>query len=113
MRAAIGTRQQQVADGPGDTAIAVVKRVQGDEPQVTKPGLEQRRFVRRGIQPVEETAGFGLEAISRRCFEMHTLAADGAGHHLHRAAGIVTPTANLDLGQAGVAGGKQRGVPTE
>jgi hypothetical protein len=28
LRAAIGTRQQQVADGPGDTAIAVVERVQ-------------------------------------------------------------------------------------
>ncbi len=43
---AIGTRQQQIADGSGNTAIAVVERMQGDEPQVAEAGLEQRRFAR-------------------------------------------------------------------
>ena len=43
---------------------------------------------------------------------MHFLAANGAGHHLHRAAGIITPGADVDPGKAGVAGGKQCGVPT-
>jgi len=40
-------------------------------------------------------------------------AADGAGHHLHRAGGIVAPAADLDPGKAGIAGGKQCGMPTE
>jgi len=44
LRATVGARQQQVADGPSDTPVAVVERVQGDEPQVTKASLEQRRF---------------------------------------------------------------------
>ena len=44
---------------------------------------------------------------------MHTLAADGSGHHLHRPAGIVAPAADLDPGKAGVAGGKQCGMPPE
>jgi hypothetical protein len=34
LRTAVGARQQQIADGPGDTAVAVVERVQGDEPQM-------------------------------------------------------------------------------
>ncbi len=40
LRAAVGARQQKVADGTGDTAVAVVERVQGDKPKVTKAGLE-------------------------------------------------------------------------
>jgi hypothetical protein len=37
--AAVGAGQQQVADGPGDTTVAVVERVQGDEPKMAKSGL--------------------------------------------------------------------------
>jgi hypothetical protein len=44
---------------------------------------------------------------------MHPLATDGAGHHLHRAGGIVAPAADVDLGPGRVAGGKQRGMPAE
>jgi hypothetical protein len=54
-----------------------------------------------------------FQTIGGRRLEMHPLAADGAGHHLHRAAGIVAPAADLDPGKAGVAGGKQRGMPAE
>ena len=113
LRAAVGACQQQITDGPGDTAIAVVERVQGDEPQMAKASFDQRRFVRCTIQPVEKAAGFSLEAISGRRFEMHPLAADGAGHHLHGAAGVIAPAADLDLGKTGVAGRKQRGMPAE
>ncbi len=42
--AAVGTCQQQVADGPSDTSVAIVERVQGDEPEMPEAGLEQRRF---------------------------------------------------------------------
>ena len=44
---------------------------------------------------------------------MHTLAANGARHHLRRAAGIIAPATDLDPGKAGVAGRKQRGMPAE
>ncbi len=75
--------------------------------------LEQRRIVRRTIDPVEKSARFSFQAIGWRRFEMHTLSADGAGHHLHRTADVVTPASNLDPGKAGVAGGKQRGMPAK
>ena len=113
MRATVGACQQQITDGPGDTAIAIVERVQSDEPQMAKASLDQLRLVRCTIQPVEEAAGFGLDAISGRRFEMHPLAADGAGHHLHGATGVIAPAADLDLGKTAVACRKQRGVPAE
>src|SRR5690606_31928130 len=80
---------------------------------MTETGLDEGRLVRDTIEPVMEAAGFGLEAIGRWCFEMHPLAADGAGHHLHGPAGIVAPAADLDLGESGVTGGNQSGMPTE
>jgi hypothetical protein len=49
LRLAIGARQRQVADGPGDTTVAVVERVQGDEPEMAKANLDQRRFASRAI----------------------------------------------------------------
>jgi hypothetical protein len=113
LRAAVGARQQQITDGPGDTAIAVVERVQVTNHRWPRPALSSGGSFDGAIQPVEEAAGFGLQAIGGRRLEMHPLAADGAGHHLHRATGIVAPAADLDLGKAGVAGGKQRGMPAE
>lgn len=44
---------------------------------------------------------------------MHPLAADGSGHHLHRAGGIVAPAADVDLGEPRIAGRKQCGMPAE
>jgi hypothetical protein len=34
LRAAIGAREQQIADRPRDAAVTVVERMQGDEPQM-------------------------------------------------------------------------------
>ena len=113
LRAALGACQQQVADGPGDTAIAIVERVQRDEPQMAEPRFDQWWFVRWPVQPVEEAAGFGLQTLGVGRLEMHPLATDGSGHHLHRTTGIVAPAADLDLGKTGVAGRKQRGMPAE
>jgi hypothetical protein len=53
LRATVGACQQQITDGPGDTAIAIVERVQSNEPQMA-------------------------EAIGGRRFEIHPLATDGA-----------------------------------
>ena len=42
---AIGTGQEQITDGPGDTAIAIVERVQSDKPQRAEACFEQQWFV--------------------------------------------------------------------
>ena len=59
-------------------------------------GFDQGRFVRDPILLVEEAAGFGLETNGGRRSEIHLLAADGAGHHLYLAGGIVAPGADID-----------------
>ena len=45
LRAAVGACQQQITDGTGDTAIAIVERVQRDEPQMAEASFEQWRLV--------------------------------------------------------------------
>src|SRR5690606_32720904 len=82
LRTAVGARKPQVADGPGDTAIAVVERVQGHEPQMGKPRLDERWLTRVRIDPFEETTRLGLQTIGGRRLEMHALTADGTGDHL-------------------------------
>ena len=111
--AAIRTGQEQVAHSARDAAVAVVEWVQGDQPKVRKPSLDQRRLVRRAVGPADEAAGFRWKAIGRRRFEMHALAPRRAGDHLHRAGGIVTPAAHIDSDQARVAGGDECCVPPE
>ena len=60
MRAAIGTRQQQITDGKGDTAIAVVERVQRDEPQMAESRSDEWRPMGPG------TTCIGTVASSRQ-----------------------------------------------
>src|SRR5690606_13582762 len=113
LRAAVGARQQQITVGPGDTAVAVVERVQGPEPQTGKPRLADRRLTRDRTGTFEDTACLCLQSIGGRRLEMRALAADGAGDHLHGATGVVAPTADLDPGEAGVTSGKERRVAAE
>jgi len=70
----IGAGQEQVADRAGDAAIAIVERMQSDEPQVGESRVDQRRLVGNGVRPLEKSAGLGLQSIGWRSFEMHALA---------------------------------------
>lgn len=63
LRAAVGARQQQVADGTGDAAVAVVEGMQGDKPQMGEPRLDERWIHRLRIDPFEKTTRLGLQAI--------------------------------------------------
>ena len=65
---------------------------------MAEPGLDEGWRVRAVIDPVEEPARFGFQTVCGRRLEMHMLPADRPGHYLHWATGIVTPSANLDLG---------------
>src|ERR1700722_19592696 len=42
LRALFGTRERHVGDGARDTAIAIVERMDGEEPQMSDAGLEDR-----------------------------------------------------------------------
>ncbi len=111
--AAICAGKKQIANGACDTAVAVVERVQGDEPQMGKPRLDQRRLVRCAVGPVKKASHLGFQPVGRRRFEMHPLAAERAGNHLHRTSGIVAPAAHVYPDEPCVAGGKQCCVPPE
>src|SRR5207342_2456308 len=61
------------------------------------------------VEPREESLHFLIESISRRCFKVHSLSANRAGHDLH---GIFAAKfANADFVQAGSACREQRRLP--
>ena len=113
LRAAIGPRQQQIADGTCDTSVSVVEGVQGDKPEMSHSCLDQRRLFRCVVDPLEEPAHFSLQTSGWRGFEMHLPMADGARNVLHRASQIIAPGPNVQFGQTRISGGKQRGLPSE
>ena len=61
LRAAIGARQEQIADGARDAAVAVVEGMQRDEPQVREAGLDraQARRCRRSPKPGNASISVG------------------------------------------------------
>lgn len=100
----VGACQEQVTDCPSNTTIAVVERVQGDKPEMPKAGLEQWRFGRWAIEPIEEPVHFQIKVFGGWRLKMYALAANRSGNDLHGTTGIVSPATNLDFGQTGVAG---------
>ena len=77
---------------------------------MSQPCAQQAVETFRGIvEPREEGFHFLIESISWRCFVVHPLAADRAGHDLH---GIFAAKfANADFVQAGSARREQRRLP--
>ena len=62
----------------GDAAITIVERMQSNEPEMGKTGLEQEWLIRCAVHPAEKPASFSFQTIGRRRFEMHPLPANGA-----------------------------------
>jgi len=109
LRAAIGTHQQQITDSTCDASVAVIKRMQRDEPQVAKPGLQQGGGIVTMVEPVQEIGHVVIEPVRGRRLVVHALASDRPGDNLHRASGIVAfDGTGLDhvLGERGQAVGQ-------
>ncbi|CAM2154787.1 hypothetical protein PT2222_310052 [Paraburkholderia tropica] len=113
LRTAVRAREQQIADCARGTAVAVVERMQRDEPEMAESGLDQRRHLRGRVDPGEKARQLRFETRRGRRFEVHMLTPDRPRHDLHRTGGIVTPGADANRREAGVTGRKQRGVPAE
>lgn len=102
-----------VRDGARDASVAIVERVQRDEPQVSQASLDNRIDVRFAIEPVEEFRDLSFEPRGWRSFVMHFLPADWTRDHLHRAMRVVAPTADCNFQKPAPAGRKQNVVPSE
>ena len=111
--AVLGTRQRHVGDGAGNTAIAIVKRMDGHKPQVAQPGLQHLVDISGPVEPVQEGGHLPFEARRGGCCEMDALLADGSGDNLHRASAVVPPGPCPDLPQAAAPRRKQGRVPRE
>src|SRR6202795_3155517 len=113
LRTAIGAGEQQVAYRPGDTAVAVVERMQRNEPQMRQPRLENGRRVGVVIGPLEKPCCLAVETPSGGGSEMTPRTPDGPRHNLHGAMRVVAPCAGLYPRHTAEAGRKQSRVPSE
>ena len=108
-RRLFGLRQGAIGDRAGDTAIAVVERMQRDQPEVGDACSQDRiEPARRGVEPVDEALQFGLQAIARRGLEVNNGSIDAPGDHLHRL--IPAQFADSDIAEQRWLG-EQRGLP--
>ena len=96
-----------------NTAVAVLKRMDGDEPKMRDSRLEDWINRRGSVEPVDKGFHFGFKLVGVRRTEVNSLAPDGAGHDLHLARFLGAPLADGDLIHATASGGEQRGMPGE
>ena len=108
LRAALRAREGQVGDGAGDTAVAVLEGVDGDEPEVGLRGFQHGIDPGGRLEPTQERPHFGVEALRLRRFEVDVLPSDRTGDHLHGLLAVVVPRPCPDPGHAAAPGGKQR-----
>ncbi len=113
LRAAVGAREDQIPERTRNPAVAVVERMERDEPQMGKAGADQQGLGRCGIEPREKAPDLAGDARGGRRLEMHALPADRPGHDLHRPGRVRAPAADRDPRHPRVAGREQRRMPPE
>ena len=96
LRALVGAREQKIAERAGDAAVAVVERVDRDEPQMREPCLENRMIVVTLVDPRDQARHLGVEPRGGRRFEVHKLTPERSGDDLHRTVRIVAETGDAD-----------------
>lgn len=104
LRALLGSGQRHVGDGARDVSVAVVERVDRDEPEMRDGRLDHRVAVVGRVETVEEGLHLRVEAWRGRRFGVDALAIDGTGDDLHRTAVVVAPPDDADPADAVVAG---------
>lgn len=104
--------EHHVGNSTCQATVAILERMQGDEPEVSNPGPDQAVYRSRGmIDPLQVAGKLRVQSGTRRCDEIHLLPADGPGDYLHRlfAAQLSHPNGL----QPGIAGGEQGCLPAE
>ena len=76
--------------------VAILKRMDGHEPEMGDTGLEHWVNSIRRAKPIKEDRHFMLKPVSRRRFKMNSLAANRAGHNPHGADFSRMPRTNRD-----------------
>lgn len=111
LRAAIRARQQHVADRSADAAVAIIEWMDRDKPEVREPGLDERGIPGWLVDPAQERAHLGGQAIGRWDLIMNQRPIDAAGNDPHRALRIGPPAADRYLNEARVPGREESRVP--
>src|SRR6266542_1265641 len=111
MRAVFRARQSHVGNRTRNAAVTVIKRMDGDEPEMGQSCFKDRINACLAIEPFQEHTHISMEASRRRRLEMDTLFSDRAGDNLHGASAVVTPAPCPDFSHATASGRKQGGMP--
>ena len=82
------TGQEHIRDGSGDTAVAIVEGVDGDEPQVGDAGFEDGVCAIIGVYPVDEAVHLLRHALRLWSLVVDLFVTHRPGDYLHFAAAV-------------------------
>ena len=102
-----------LGNGAGDAAVPVFERMDGRQPQVSKPCSQQALGFASAIEPGKQPRDLEFYQFSRRAWKMQSLASDRSGNDPHRPVGVVAPLADLDPLQSRKLCRKVSCLPTE
>ena len=111
-----GPRERQIGNGARDAAVAIVERMDRDEPEMRESGFQHgiahwRTFA--FVEPAQESAHVPIEAFGRWAFEMDAFASYRSRNDLHGPGAVIAPRAGTQLPHAAVATREQRRMPPE
>ena len=83
LRRLIGASQCHIPDRSGNTAVAIVERVDRHEPQMHEACLDQWIGFLVDVEPQQQVRHLGIQQMGGRRFEVDLLPAHWTEHHLH------------------------------
>src|SRR5271165_1737428 len=111
LRALLCTSQAHISDGARHAAVAIVEGMYRHKPEVSNRSLNYPVLFIRLIEPAKECTHLPRQLRGRWSFEVNPLPPKRPGDHLHRALGIVPPSAGPDLLHTAASCWKERCVP--
>jgi len=104
---------EHISYGARDAAIAVIERVDGDEPEMGDAGLENG-IGRRRFEPLEKARHFRVQPRGLRGFIVDVLTSTmKPRYHLHGIALARSPCSDRDAAHAAAPRKEKRRVPAE
>ena len=113
LRTALGAGQCQVRDGPRDPSVAVLERMDGDEPKMGDRRFDDRIDGQGALEPIQERPHLAVQPYGSGSFKVDLLFPVGSRHDLHRHGAPVPPSTHDDPAYPAAPRREQRGVPVE
>src|SRR5688572_10402208 len=105
--------ERHVCNRARDPAVAVIERMDGDEPKVPQPRYEQPVRTAGLRKPLEKRLHVFGQPIRWRRLVVNLLPADPTRNHLHGSGAVIAPITDRDSRERASPGWEQRGMPAE